>query len=96
MSVRPSSTGLGNGYYLKYINARSLGALRVLISSRRPFTPLDIVLRAFQELRPCNPGLHPSHKCIEQNVTVHRCKTLPEAQRTQGIDSLTEVISPAK
>ena len=74
MSVRPSSTGLGNGYYLKYINARSLGAFRVLISSRRPFTPLDIVLRAFQELRSCNPGLHPSHKCIEQNVTVHRCK----------------------
>ena len=34
---------------------RSLGALRALVSSWKPFGPLDIVLRALWALRPCDP-----------------------------------------
>ena len=39
----------------KYESTRSLGALRAPTSRRRPFGPLDFVLRALQALRPCDP-----------------------------------------
>ena len=41
----------------KYYTARSLGALRALTSSWRPFGPLDFVLRALRALRPCDPRI---------------------------------------
>ena len=47
---------------------------------------------------------HNNHPCPEENCQIYTLriytpkmyKTLPEAQRTQGIESLTWVISPAK
>ena len=46
---------------------RSLGALRALTSSRRPFGPLDFVLRALGALRPCEPRKGDQH----QHLLVH-------------------------
>ena len=40
------------GAWYKYIQTRSLGALRAPTSSWRPFGPLDLVLRALRALRP--------------------------------------------
>ena len=41
-----------NVWFFKYIQTRSLGALRAPTSSWRPFGPLDFVLRALRALRP--------------------------------------------
>ena len=41
----------------KYMQTRSLGALRAPTSSWRPFGPLDFVLRALRALRPCDPRI---------------------------------------
>ena len=45
------------GAQVKYDATRSLGALRALTSSWRPFEPLDFVLHALRALRPCDPRI---------------------------------------
>ena len=54
-----------------------------------PAPPVKQTAKFFAHLK-----LFVRSQCFNKNMNIH--KTLPEAQRTQGIDSLTWVISPAK